>query len=452
MHIHILGICGTFMGGVALLARELGHRVTGSDRNPYPPMSTALAEAGIEVWEGYEPAHLEPAPDLVLVGNALSRGNPAVEAVLDRDLPYSSGPAWLAEAVLRGRWVVAVAGTHGKTTTSAMVAWILDQCGHAPGWLIGGVPRNLPAPARLGAGQAFVVEADEYDTAFFDKRAKFVHYRPRTLVLNNLEYDHADIYPDLEALIVQFHHLVRTVPASGRIVRPEADANLDAVLARGCWTPVQRVGGDGLAAVLERPDGGCFRVEVEGECAGRVEWSLAGSHNVANALAAIAAVGHLGVAPADACRALCRFAGVRRRLERLWQGDGIAVYDDFAHHPTAIAATLEAVRRRVGRERLVAVLEPASNTMKLGVHRERLREATAAADRVLWYRPPGLAWDLEALAESGRTQVLDDLDALVAATVAAARGGAHVVVMSNGGFGGFHRRLLAALDAARVEA
>ena len=440
------------MGGVARLARALGDEVTGSDTAAWPPMGEQLAAAGIPVREGYDPAHLEPPPDLVVIGNALSRGNPAVEHVLDRGLPYTSGPQWLAERVLRGRHVLAVAGTHGKTTTTSLLAWILEHAGLAPGFLIGGVPADFGVSARLGAGTHFVVEADEYDTAFFDKRAKFVHYRPRTLVLNNLEFDHADIYPDLAAIERQFHHLVRTVPASGRILAAADDEALGRVLAMGCWTPVERYGveapGADWSARLESEDGSRFAVLRGGREVARVCWRLAGRHNVHNALAAVATAAAVGVPPDRAAAALAAFGGVRRRLELCGEAAGVRVYDDFAHHPTAIAATLDALRR-AGGGRIVAVVEPRSNTMRMGVHAEALAPALAGADAVVAYAPPDLGWDLAAaLAPLGdRARVAADHDAVVAGAVAAARPGDRIVVMSNGAFGGVHGRILEALRA-----
>ncbi len=454
MHIHILGICGTFMGSLAQLAKAAGHRVSGSDANVYPPMSTQLSAAGIDLVEGFDPAQLDPPPDLVVVGNAMARGNPCVEAMLDQGLPYTSGPQWLGDFLLRDKWVLAVSGTHGKTTTAAMLAWILEFAGMAPGYLIGGVPGNFPTSARLGDTPFFVVEADEYDTAFFDKRSKFVHYRPRTLVMNNLEYDHADIFPNLAAIQTQFHHLVRTLPGSGLIICPEGDVALREVLAMGCWTPVEPLGGEGWQATLASADGGSFAVSLGGSHCGDVNWNLSGAHNVSNALAAIAAARHVGVRPTMACQALCRFSGVKRRMELLGAVGDVQVYDDFAHHPTAIATTLEGLRRKVGDERIVAVLEPRSNTMKLGVHRDLLAGATAAADCALWFQPDSVGWSLgEALAAEGqRAQVIGDIDQLVAATLAAAGDRAHVVVMSNGGFMGFHNKLLAALKQAAAGA
>jgi len=436
------------MAGLAALAREQGHEVSGSDANAWPPMSDQLAALGIEVRHGYEPAHLVPAPDCVVIGNALSRGNPAVEHVLDAGLAYVSGPEWIAAHVLPGRHVIAVAGTHGKTTTASMLAWVLERCGARPGFLIGGVPRGLGVSARTGAGECFVIEADEYDTAFFDKRSKFLHYRPRTLVLNNLEYDHADIFPDLASIEQQFHHLVRTVPSTGRILRAARDAALERVLRRGCWTPVETFGepdGDWRAAV-RTPDASAFEVTRAGAAAGAVTWTLIGEHNVHDALAATAAAAAVGVAPGQACEALGGFENARRRLELRGSVDGVAVYDDFAHHPTAIRATLAALRARVGAARILALLEPRSNTMRLGVHRDTLGPSLAAADRAWVLRPPGLGWDLAgALAGRDHARVADDVDVIVSEVAAATERGDHVLVMSNGDFGGIHEKLLAAL-------
>jgi len=438
------------MGGIALLARAQGHRVTGSDANVYPPMSTQLEEAGIDLMEGYLPDHLQPAPDVVVVGNAMSRGNPAVEYMLDAGLPYTSGPQWLAEHILRERWVLAVAGTHGKTSTSSMLAWILEYAGLQPGFLIGGVPGNFGVSARAGEPPFFVVEADEYDTAFFDKRSKFVHYHPRTLVMNNLEFDHADIFDDLAQIQRQFHHLVRTVPGAGRIVVPAEVQALDEVLAMGCWTPVEPVGLNEDAvwqAVDIAPDGSSFGVLCKGRLAGRLEWDLTGRHNVFNALAALAAARHAGVPPAEGITALSGFEGIRRRMELRGEAQGVKVYDDFAHHPTAIETTIAGLRARVGDARIFAVLEPRSNTMRLGVHAERLAPSLSAADRVLMYVPASLGWDgaavLRPLGE--RAQVSGEVNAIVEAVASEARAGDHVLVMSNGGFDNIHQRLLDAL-------
>jgi UDP-N-acetylmuramate: L-alanyl-gamma-D-glutamyl-meso-diaminopimelate ligase len=449
MHIHILGICGTFMAGIAAIAREAGHRVTGSDANAWPPMSTQLEQLGIEVMRGYEPQHLQPAPDSVVVGNIVTRGNAAMEYVLDRGLPYTSGPQWLAEQVLQGRWVLAVAGTHGKTTTSGMLAWILEHAGLNPGFLIGGVPRNFTSSARLGEPPFFVIEADEYDTAFFDKRSKFVHYRPRTVTLNNLEFDHADIFPDLAAIERQFHHLVRTVPGgTGRIICNGEDAALERVLQMGCWTPVERFDrGDGWQAQLEAADGSVFQVSYAGVAQGTVRWGLLGDHNVSNALAAIAAARHAGVAPAVAVAALACFENVKRRMELRGEVNGVKVYDDFAHHPTAIATTLAGLRARSANGRIIAVLEPRSNTMRMGVHKQELAESLKGADCAFLYQREDLGWNLaETLAGLGdRAQVINDLDSLVRTVAATARPGDQIVVMSNGDFGGIHERLLESL-------
>ena len=450
MHVHVLGICGTFMGGIAALAQAAGHRVTGSDRNVYPPMSTQLEALGIRLIEGYEPDQLALAPDVVVVGNVMSRGNPLIERLLESGIPYTSGPQWLAEHVLRGRWTLAVAGTHGKTTTTSLLAFILHHAGQDPGFLIGGVPVDFPSSARLGTGRHFVVEADEYDTAFFDKRAKFVHYRPRTAILNNLEYDHADIYPDVASIQRQFHHLVRTVPGNGLIVANGADQRLDEVLAQGCWTPRESFaheGGVDWSARLLAADGSEFEVMFRGERQGRVRWGMIGGHNVDNALAAIAAARHAGVPVAAAVEALSVFGGIKRRMELRGTVAGVTVYDDFAHHPTAIATTVAGLRHRVGSARIVAVLEPRSNTMKLGVHRDEIAHSLAAADRVWFYRPADLGWDLAPVAGllGPRASVATDLDGLVAALANESLPGDHVLVMSNGGFGGLHGRLLEAL-------
>ncbi len=450
MHIHILGICGTFMAGLALLAREAGHTVSGCDANVYPPMSTQLEAAGIRLSEGFGPGQLDAArPDVVVVGNVMRRGLPVVEALLERGLAYTSGPQWLAEHILRDRWVLAVAGTHGKTTTASMLAWILEHAGMSPGFLIGGIPTNFGASARLGGTPFFVVEADEYDTAFFDKRSKFVHYRPRTAVLNNLEFDHADIFPDLAAIQRQFHHLVRTVPGgSGRIVAQAGCGALDETLALGCWTPVERFGAGGeWQAAGVAADGSGFDVVLRGEPVGRVEWGLLGAHNVENALAAIAAARHVGVPPARACEALAGFEGVKRRLELRGEAGGVRVYDDFAHHPTAIATTLAGLRANRPGGRIVAVLEPRSNTMKLGVFKDALAGALARADHVVCHAGPELGWDVAgALAPLGaRATVCGSIEATIAAAIARAEPDDAILVMSNGGFGGIHAKLLEAL-------
>ncbi len=457
MHIHILGICGTFMGGVAALAREAGHRVTGCDAGVYPPMSDQLRALGIDLIEGYGVEQLSLQPDLFVIGNVVSRGNPLMEAILDAGLPYTSGPQWLSENVLQGRHVLAVAGTHGKTTTTSMLTWILEFAGLQPGFLVGGVPQNFGVSARLGntevasrpaTGHPFVIEADEYDTAFFDKRSKFVHYRPRTAILNNLEFDHADIFADLAAIETQFHHLVRTVPASGRLVVNAREEALSRVLERGCWSDVVRFG--------ERRDAPGFRARGEphafdvlkaGVLVGRVEWALLGEHNQLNALAAIAAAEHVGVTPQQACEALGQFANVKRRLELKGEVRGITVYDDFAHHPTAIRTTVDGLRRKVGPDsRILAVFEPRSNTLKLGTMKAQLPWSLEEAD-LAFCHSGGLGWDAsEALLEMGdRAVVSDNIDTLVSKIVKAAQPGDHVLCMSNGGFGGVHDKLLNAL-------
>jgi UDP-N-acetylmuramate: L-alanyl-gamma-D-glutamyl-meso-diaminopimelate ligase len=451
MHVHILGICGTFMGGIAALARAAGHRVTGADQNVYPPMSTQLEALGIDIVEGYGPEALDPAADVVVVGNVMTRGMPVVEALLDSGRPYTSGPEWLARHVLADRWVLGVAGTHGKTTTSSILAWLLEDAGLDPGFLIGGVPGNFGISARLGSAPFFVVEADEYDTAFFDKRSKFVHYRPRTLILNNLEFDHADIFPDLAAIRRQFHHLVRTVPGTGLIVANGADAHLGEVLEMGCWTPVETFSGPdegGQWEVAADADGG-LEVMAAGRPEGRARWHMPGLHNAENALAAVLAARHAGVPMATSLAALERFEGIRRRMERRGAVAGVTVYDDFAHHPTAIARTLDGLRRKVGRERIVAVVEPRSNTMRMGVHVDELGAALADADAVYLFRPPGLTWDLDAVADGLEPPgtVSDTIDDLLARLVSDLRKGDHVLVMSNGGFGGVHQKLLDALAA-----
>jgi UDP-N-acetylmuramate: L-alanyl-gamma-D-glutamyl-meso-diaminopimelate ligase len=447
MHIHILGICGTFMGGIAAIARAAGHKVTGCDANVYPPMSTQLQALGIELIEGFAPEQATLAPDLFVIGNVVTRGNVLMEEILDRGLPYISGPQWLAENVLRGKWVLAVAGTHGKTTTTSMLAWMLEQGGLNPGFLVGGVPENFGISARLGGTPFFVIEADEYDTAFFDKRSKFVHYGPRTAILNNLEFDHADIFADLAAIETQFHHLVRTVPGNGLVVSNGADANLERVLSRGCWTPVERYGvAAGWQAEARHADG--FDVLCNGVPQGRVRWGLLGEHNVANALAAIAAARHAGVPAGTAIEALTTFKNVKRRMEVKGTANRVTVYDDFAHHPTAIFTTIAGLRANIGKARLLAVLEPRSNTMKQGALKDQLAASLAAADQVFCYSA-GLNWDAAAvLAPLGiKAGVSDNLDRLIEQIAAAARPGDHVLIMSNGGFGGIHGKLLERLKA-----
>jgi UDP-N-acetylmuramate: L-alanyl-gamma-D-glutamyl-meso-diaminopimelate ligase len=452
--LHIIGICGTFMGGVARLALEAGHKVTGCDAAVYPPMSEQLRAAGVEVIEGFGADQLALRPDLFVVGNVVSRGNPLFEALLSAGARFTSGPAWIGAHVLRGRHVLAVAGTHGKTTTTAMLSWILEQAGQAPGFLVGGVPSDFEVSARTGQGPCFVIEADEYDSALFDKRSKFVHYFPATLVLNNLEFDHADIFPDLAAIETQFHHLLRCVPANGRVIANGRDAALARVLARGLWSELER---------FDAADGWCWEAAVDGSerCTvrrlgadlGILDLALAGDHNRSNAVAAIAAAAHAGVAPAQAIAALNRFGGVRRRLEDRGSAGGVTVFDDFAHHPTAIAATLAGLRRRVGPRRILALLEPRSNTMRLGVMQAQLAPSLAAADLVFCYAPRegqhALGWDAAAALAplGGRARVCAGIDELVAAVAAAARPGDLVLAMSNGGFGGVHEKVLAALRA-----
>lgn len=454
MHLHILGICGTFMGSLALLARDLGHTVTGSDQSVYPPMSTQLKNAGITLMQGYDRNHLQPHPDLVIVGNAMKRGIDAIEYMLDAGLPYISGPQFLADHVLQGKHVLGVAGTHGKTTTTTMLAWVLDQAGLNPGFLIGGVPLGFSQSARLGGGKYFVVEADEYDSAFFDKRSKFVHYHPKTAILNNLEFDHADIFDDLAAIQKQFHHLVRTIPSTGRIIAPITETHIDEVLEMGCWTPVIRTGLDTdtqaeLYAELIQADGSHFKVLEQGKVIAEVQWSMTGQHSVANALATIAAAQHVGVSIVQACEALSSFGGVKRRMELLGTLRGIEVYDDFAHHPTAIETTLDGARKRLGERRLWAVIEPRSNTMRMGSHKDGLAHSARLADEVIWYQPEGLDWDLQPVVEaaSNKSQVSRSLDEIIQRIVQEAGEGDAVVIMSNGGFGGLHQKLLAALQS-----
>jgi len=450
LHIHILGICGTFMGGLAVIARQMGHQVTGSDHNVYPPMSTQLESQGIVLMEGYRAENLDPKPDLVIIGNALSRGNPEVEAVLNLGLNYVSGPEWLAKHVLQDRWVLGVAGTHGKTTTSSMLSWILEHQGFKPGFLIGGIPLNFGVSARLGESSFFVVEADEYDSAFFDKRSKFVHYRPRTAILNNLEYDHADIFPDLDAIKKQFHHLVRTIPGQGLIITPENEHNIRDVLAMGCWTPVAETSINGKSAwnaELIKADGSRFSVLHNGNKQGEVDWTLTGEHNVSNALAAIAAAHHVGILPGEAINALALFQNVKRRMEVIAKLNGVTIYDDFAHHPTAIATTLDGLRKQVGRERIIAIVEPRSNTMRLGVHTETLANSLREADQALIYQPKELSWDLSQLKQhAANIEICESLDQIIDRLKLEARRGGHFVLMSNGSFGGIYAKLLAELN------
>ena len=464
MHIHILGICGTFMGGVAVLAKDAGHTVTGCDANVYPPMSTQLEAQGIKLIEGFDPSQTNLQPDVYVIGNVVSRGNPLMEEILNQSLPYISGPQWLAENILHpqgepSKWVLAVAGTHGKTTTSSMLAWILEHAGLAPGFLIGGVPQNFSVSARLPqkpqqdaktTSPFFVIEADEYDTAFFDKRSKFVHYGPRTAVLNNLEFDHADIFADLHAIETQFHHLVRTVPQQGLVVANGKEESLKRVIDRGCWTPVEHFGSaDGWQGGEADPNGS-FDVMLNNKVVGRVEWELLGEHNRMNALAALAAARHVGVSVEVGIEALGLFQNVKRRMELRGVEQGVSVYDDFAHHPTAITTTVAGLRAKVGKSRILAVLEPRSNTMKLGVMKQALPASLVDADLVFCYGA-NLGWDAsEALAPMGsKAKVFDNMDALIAAIVAEAKNGDQILVMSNGGFGGIHQKLLTQLATAK---
>jgi len=456
MHLHILGICGTFMGGLALIARSAGHRVTGCDAGVYPPMSTQLQEQGIELIEGFDPSQLALKPDLFIVGNVVSRGNPLIEAILEAGLPYISGPQWLGQEILQGQHVLAVAGTHGKTTTSSMLAWILQQAGLEPNFLIGGVAPGLEVSARYQPQRSlFVIEADEYDTAFFDKRSKFVHYRPRTAILSNLEYDHADIFPDLAAIETQFHHLLRTVPRNGLVLAPAQDEALARVLTRGCYSNLVTTG-QATGWHTQSVDALSFNVLNGTQLLGQVQWSLTGAHNQHNALVALLAAKHVGVSPAQSIEALSQFAGVKRRMETRGTINGVTVYDDFAHHPTAIQTTLEGLRAKVGTERIFAVLEPRSNTMKLGTMAARLPAALATADLVFCFGQnegkQALGWDpTVVLASLGtRLQAHDQLDALVQVLASQARSGDHIVVMSNGGFGGIHTKLLKALATPRA--
>ncbi len=446
LHIHILGICGTFMGGLALIARELGYQVSGSDQNVYPPMSTQLEQQGIQLMNGYKAENLDSKPDLVVIGNAMSRGNEEVEAVLNRGLKYISGPQWLSEHVLQDKWVLAVAGTHGKTTTSSMLAWILEYQGFKPGFLIGGIPLNFGLSARLGETDFFVIEADEYDSAFFDKRSKFVHYRPRTAVLNNLEFDHADIFDDLDAIKKQFHHLVRTIPGDGLIVAPACESNIDDVLEMGCWTAVEKttINQDSRwQALLEKPDGSQFNVLYEGGNQGIVDWSLTGEHNVYNAMSAIVAAKHIGILPADAIEALKTFKNVKRRMEVIANIKGVTIYDDFAHHPTAIEMTLDGLRKQVGTEKIIAIVEPRSNTMRMGIHTQSLAESLQKADLALIYQPENLDWDLSALTKyANNIEICATLENIMDELRKQAGENTHFVLMSNGSFGGIYQRLM----------
>ena len=462
MKIHILGICGTFMGGIALLAKESGVQVSGSDENVYPPMSSMLEAQGIDVQQGFKVEHLDGFNEgnnnklnQIVVGNVMTRGMRIVEHTLNESLQYTSGPQWLYENILRERWVLAVSGTHGKTTTASILAWILEFAGLKPGFLIGGVPENFGLSARLGDSPFFVVEADEYDTAFFDKRSKFVHYHPRTLVVNNLEYDHADIFPDLDAIKTQFHHLMRIVPEKGLVVVNGEESTIQDVLDKGCWTPTECFSSDmhvenktGWGSRYVKPDGSEFEVLFDGEILGKVSWNLLGKHNVSNALAAIAAARHVGVPVKYAVEALAEFKGIKRRMELRGTVNGVCVYDDFAHHPTAIETTLKGLRAKVSQNKIIAILEPRSNTMRLGIHKQTLAKSLETADQILLFQPKGIDWDMgEVLNSLGEKASLhNDIDQLVEVVANTANSGDHILVMSNGGFGGIHNKLLSALE------
>ena len=451
MHIHILGICGTFMGGIALLARELGHTVSGSDENVYPPMSTQLEEQGITLMQGYKPEHLTAEPDIVVIGNALSRGNPAVEAVLEKGLRYTSGAQWLLDYVLQDRWVLAVAGTHGKTSTASLLAWLLEDNKLSPGFLIGGIPGNFGVSARLGETPFFVVEADEYDTAFFDKRSKFVHYHPRTLILNNLEYDHADIFPNIEAIQTQFHHLLRTVPANGLVISQADDPYLEQTIEKGCWTPIEYFSGQQTKHWQAHPiteDGLEFNVMFNSAKIASAKWSMLGEHNMKNALAAIAAARHVGVPAELSIESLSGFKGIKRRMELRGVVNNITVYDDFAHHPTAIRLTLDGLRKNVGDKKIIAILEPRSNTMKMGVHKDTLAESLTLADDTYLYQADNLGWDIAASLKNntGSVHVFTSTQAIIDKVLAEANVGDHIIIMSNGGFEGIHQRILDGLE------
>ena len=440
MRIHILGICGTFMGGIALLARELGHEVSGSDLGVYPPMSTQLEKQGISLIEGYDPSQLEANPDLIIIGNAMSRGNPCVEYILNHGLRYTSGPQWLSENILQGRHVLAVSGTHGKTTTTCMLAWTLEVEGLNPGFLVGGIPENFGVSSRLGGPDYFVIEADEYDTAFFDKRSKFVHYHPKTLIINNIEFDHADIFADIAAIRREFHHLIRVIPERGLIIAHGMDTEIKKVLEMGCWTPVEYFGGnDSLwQAKPLQEDYSEFEILVDGQTGGVMRWDLIGRHNAHNVLATAAAAGHVGITAGEVCEAMADFKSVKRRMQLLAEIDGITIYDDFAHHPTAIRETLSALRQKVGKRRVIVIMEPRSNTMKMGVHRETLAGSFKDADSVMFYQPGEIEWDLAAdTASMGeRRKVFDKLDAIIDQLIQVVQRDDNIIFMSNGGFGG----------------
>ncbi|MBU2881958.1 UDP-N-acetylmuramate:L-alanyl-gamma-D-glutamyl-meso-diaminopimelate ligase [Psychrosphaera sp. B3R10] len=445
MHIHILGICGTFMGGIAAIAKELGHKVTGSDQNVYPPMSTQLEQLGIELTQGWDTSQFDPQPDVVVIGNALSRGNPAVEYILDRNIPYTSGPEWLKHHLLKDRWVIASSGTHGKTTTSSMIAWLLEDAGLEPGYLIGGVPGNFSVSARAGKSPFFVIEADEYDTAFFDKRSKFVHYLPRTVTINNLEFDHADIFPDISAIQTQFHHLVRTVPSTGKIIAPKHVNAITETLQRGCWSDVELVGdhADWQAKLMPnsegRTDGSRFDVYYQQTLVGQVAWTLTGQHNVDNGLMALAASHHAGLTTAQAIASLSNFISPKRRMELIYNQHNIEVYDDFAHHPTAINTTLAGLRQKVGTRRIIAIIEPRSNTMKMGVHKDTLADSWQNADQVFLFLEKDLDWAERLSNSTTPTTIETSISSLVARVIEICQPNDHIVVMSNGGFSGIHQ-------------
>ena len=445
MHIHILGICGTFMGGIAAIAKSLGHTVTGSDQNVYPPMSTQLEELGITLTQGYDVAQLEPAPDMVVIGNAMSRGNPCVEYVLDKGLPYTSGPEWLKHNLLQNSWVLAVAGTHGKTTTASMLAWLLEYAGMKPGFLIGGIVQNFGVSARVGETPFFVIEADEYDTAFFDKRSKFVHYLPRTLILNNLEFDHADIFDDLNAIKKQFHHLMRTLPCSGKVIWPSQDEALQDVIERGLWSESETLSGDWDYRLL-KADGSEFEVLLNSQVQGVVSWQAMGEHNVKNAIMAIAAARHVGIAVSVSIAGLAEFISPKRRMELKADINSIKVYDDFAHHPTAIKTTLAGLRAKVGTDKIIAILEPRSNTMKMGVHQQTLIDSLDAADDVYLFEPENLNWSLKEYADKAGMHCMKSTEEIITQVVGSSAPSQHILIMSNGGFEGIHQRLISALE------
>ncbi|WP_304636114.1 MULTISPECIES: UDP-N-acetylmuramate:L-alanyl-gamma-D-glutamyl-meso-diaminopimelate ligase [Pseudoalteromonas] len=445
MHIHILGICGTFMGGIAAIAKSLGHTVTGSDQNVYPPMSTQLEELGITLTQGYDVAQLEPAPDMVVIGNAMSRGNPCVEYVLDKGLPYTSGPEWLKHNLLQNSWVLAVAGTHGKTTTASMLAWLLEYAGMKPGFLIGGIVQNFGMSARVGETPFFVIEADEYDTAFFDKRSKFVHYLPRTLILNNLEFDHADIFEDLNAIKKQFHHLMRTLPCSGKVIWPSQDEALQDVIERGLWSESETLAGDWDYRLL-KADGSEFEVLLNSQVQGVVSWQAMGEHNVKNAIMAIAAARHVGIAVSVSIAGLTEFISPKRRMELKADVNSIKVYDDFAHHPTAIKTTLAGLRAKVGTDKIIAILEPRSNTMKMGVHQQTLIDSLDAADDVYLFEPENLSWSLKEYADKAGMHCMKSTEEIITQVVGNSAPSQHILIMSNGGFEGIHQRLITALE------